>query len=209
MGEASFSQKLIMFFAPLTGLTAYGAILGMLLICGLGVPIPEDITLISAGILVSLGNISMGGAIAVGMFGVLAGDGFLFFMGRKYGRRAFELPGIRKIMTPSRIKLAEVKIQEHGRFICFMARFIPGLRSPIYLSSGVMGVSPWTFLMQDGLAALLSVPAWIVFGWYFGNNIDQLLSIAKQVQIYLFATVIVAIIGYVWWKVRRKPFSRS
>ena len=54
MEPASFSTKLIAFLSAFSGGTAYAVILGLLLICGLGVPIPEDITLIAAGILSGL-----------------------------------------------------------------------------------------------------------------------------------------------------------
>src|SRR5680860_604710 len=54
--HTKFSVKLIMFLSDFSGITAYAAILGILLACGLGVPIPEDITLIAAGILAALGN---------------------------------------------------------------------------------------------------------------------------------------------------------
>ena len=40
-----------------------------------------------------------------------------------------------------------------------LARFMPGLRAPIYFTAGTVGVKFHTFLFYDGLAALVSVPA--------------------------------------------------
>src|SRR6185437_3132440 len=97
---SSFAYSIINFLSNLYGLPAYGAIVGLLLVCGLGVPVPEDVTLIGAGILSGIGSISLPGAIAAGFLGVLVGDTFMFTLGRVYGRRAFRLPVIRRIMTP-------------------------------------------------------------------------------------------------------------
>jgi membrane protein DedA with SNARE-associated domain len=202
--EPSFSSKLIVFLAGFSGFTAYAAIFGVLLACGLGVPIPEDITLISAGILASLDKISLTGAILIGFAGVMVGDSFLFFMGRIYGYKVFTLPGFRRVFTESRISVARERVLNNEKFICFTARFLPGLRSPIFLTAGVLGVKPSIFLLLDGGAALLSVPAWVVVGWWFGSNIDQALAIAKEVQLYLFTAIILFISGYLYYKVKIK-----
>ncbi len=55
----------------------------------------------------------------------MAGDTFLFFMGRKFGHRVFMLPGFRRIFTPQRILMAEQKVLSNSKFICFTARFLP------------------------------------------------------------------------------------
>lgn len=192
----SFKEKLILSLSQLEGLHAYSAIVGLLLICGLGVPLPEDITLLAAGVLSALGSISLWGAMVAGFFGVLAGDAFLYTIGRIYGRRAFTLPVIRTIMTPRRIALAERKIMRNSKFICFIARFLPGLRSPIFLMAGIMGVRPLVFYGLDGLAALISVPFWVYIGHWLGENIDTALAMAEKVQLSVFGAVAFLILTY-------------
>lgn len=193
----SLINSLVVFLTSLTGLTAYAVILGVLLACGLGVPIPEDITLVSAGILAGMGNISLLGALAAGFIGVMIGDAFLFTMGRKYGRRVFRLPIFRTIFTPERIALAEKKILANSQFICFTARFLPGLRSPIYLTAGILGVRPIIFYGLDGIAALISVPVWVVMGWWFGQNIDAALEFARSMQKWVLLGVVILIAVYI------------
>jgi membrane protein DedA with SNARE-associated domain len=205
---SSFAHSIIEILSDLDGYTAYGAIVGLLLICGLGVPLPEDITLISAGILSALGSVTLAGAIAAGFFGVIVGDAFMFTLGRVYGRRAFKLPIIRTIMTPKRIAMAERKVIRNSKFICFTARFLPGLRSPIFLTSGILGVRAVTFFLLDGLAAMISVPLWILAGQWFGENLEDALKFAERAQMMLFA-IIGALIGiYIWYR-RQKKFRRA
>ncbi len=203
----SIKETLITNLSQLDGATAYSAIVGLLLICGLGVPLPEDITLIAAGMLASLKSITLPGAMLAGFFGVMVGDAFLYTVGRIYGRKAFNLPLIRTIMTPRRIAMAERKIIRNSHFICFTARFLPGLRSPIFLMSGIMGVRPIIFYGLDGLAALISVPLWVYVGFWVGENLDEALVIAERVQLSLGAILLVVIALYVgirrWRKSRR------
>lgn len=201
---SSIKEALITNLSQLDGFTAYSAIVGLLLICGLGVPLPEDITLIAAGILASLGSISLWGAMVAGFVGVMAGDAFLYTVGRIYGRRAFTLPVIRTIMTERRIALAERKIVRNSHFICFIARFLPGLRSPVFLMSGIMGVRPIVFYGLDGFAALISVPFWVWIGYWLGNNLDHLFSIIERIQFSIGGIVIVLLVGYFGFRRYRK-----
>jgi membrane protein DedA with SNARE-associated domain len=205
---SSVAHSIIGFLSGLDGLTAYGAIIGLLLVCGLGIPLPEDITLIAAGILSALGSVTLPGAIAAGFFGVIVGDAFMFTLGRVYGRRAFKLPIIRNIMSDKLIALAERKVLRNSKFICFTARFLPGLRSPIFLTSGILGVKPVTFFALDGIAALISVPLWILGGRIFGENLDATLKYAERAQVFLLILVVCLIVGYTWFR-RRKKHSRA
>jgi len=196
MENATFSHEFIAFLSALNGPAAYLVIFGILFACGLGVPIPEDITLIAAGIISASGSISLPGAFVVGYFGVLVGDALLFFAGRKYGHRAFRVWPFSRMMTPERVLQSQKKIQTNAKMICFAARFMPGLRAPIYLTCGVLRVSPRTFLLQDGMAALISVPIWIYLGYWFGHNLEQALAIAHKIQVWLVVAVVASVMIY-------------
>jgi membrane protein DedA with SNARE-associated domain len=197
-------EWLITVLSQMQGGTAYAAIVGLLLMCGLGVPLPEDITLVMAGVLSALGAIKIWGAIAAGLFGVLAGDAFLYNVGRIYGRKAFRLPLIRSIMTARRVALAERKVVRNSHFICFTARFLPGLRSPVFLMAGIMGVRPLVFYTLDGFAALISVPLWVLIGHWVGENLDLAFKIVERVQMSLGAVVLAIIALYLGWRRWRK-----
>lgn len=201
MATKGVSVKIFALLSGFSGVKAYLAIFGVLFVCGLGVPIPEDITLIAAGFLAYGKNISLIGAMIVGFVGVLVGDVLLFSIGKIYGRRVFKWPGFRRLFTPERITLAEKKIQNNAKLICFTARFLPGLRSAIFLTAGIMKVPFWTFFSRDGLAALISVPLWVYLGFWFGENIEEGLALAKKLQIFILVGVAAVVIYLVWrWK---------
>lgn len=203
---SDFKEALLATLSGLEGTTAYAAIVGLLLICGLGVPLPEDITLIAAGILASpaVASINFWGGVAAGFIGVMAGDAFLYNLGRIYGRKAFQLPLIRTIMTPRRIALAERKIIRNSHFICFTARFLPGLRSPVFLTAGIMGVRPLVFYGLDGVAAMISVPLWVFVGHWVGENLDMAMKVAERVQLSLAVVGFTVVATYLLWRRMRK-----
>ena len=69
------------------GTYSYFVILAVLLACGFGLPLPEDITLVAAGILAARNIIDFNNAVALCMVGVLLGDGIVFGLGSRYGTR--------------------------------------------------------------------------------------------------------------------------
>jgi membrane protein DedA with SNARE-associated domain len=107
-------------------------------------------------------------------------------------------------MTPHRIAQAERKILRNSHFICFTARFLPGLRSPVFLTAGILGVRPVVFYGLDGLAALISVPTIVLIGHFVGENLDRALKIAERLQMVILITVLVAIVAYVFYRRYRK-----
>lgn len=186
------------------GHTASIALLSVLLLCGLGLPMPEDIILITAGLLASMGKFPLWWGIFAGMIGVLSGDAMLFFLGRRYGEGVFAWRPIARILSPEKLKTAKVRVQANAHFICFIARFLPGLRSPIYLTAGALGIPPRVYLSQDLFAASISVPLWVTVGWYFGAEIEEALLVARDFQRTVLALVFVAIVGWFFWSKRRK-----
>lgn len=210
------SQIVSEFFDTLSRLPSpyvYSAIIGILLACGMGLPMPEDITLLAAGLLASAERISFSGALIAGFTGVLIGDTFLFYLGRRFGKSVFRLPGLRRVFTQNRILMAEARIRKNGPFICFVARFLPGLRSPIFAMSGALGVRFTTFIALDGFAALLSVPLWVYVGYWFGNNFDDALGAAiemsEKLQIYILSGIVSLILGYVGYNLWRRRQLRA
>ena len=208
MDPNSTAYAFIDSISRLSGPVAYCAIVGMLFACGIGLPIPEDITLLSAGLIASGHQISLAGALIAGFVGVMIGDSILFFAGRIFGKRVFSLPGFRKLFTPSRVASAEARIRKNGPFICFVARFLPGLRSPVFAMSGALGVRPRTFFLLDGFAALISVPIWVYVGYWFGKNFEAALDHVKKVEAYLFASIVVVILIYVGFKLFKRAQVR-
>ena len=94
----------------------------VLIICGFGVPIPEDITLVSGGVIAGLYPESVNShlMLVVSMIGVLAGDSTMYWLGRIYGTRILRFRPMRKLVTLERLKMVREKFAQYGnpRIIC-------------------------------------------------------------------------------------------
>lgn len=193
------------FLLPIFTDYGYIAVFVMLLICGFGVPVPEDVTLVTGGVIAGLGYANPHVMFAVGMAGVLIGDGIMFTLGRLYGDRITRAPGFRRVLTPVRFERAQGAFEKYGRWVMFVARFLPGLRTPVFFTAGMTRrVSFGTWFFMDGFAALISVPVWVYLGYYGALNREWLFRVLKELQIGLFVLIgIGAVALFVWWR-RRK-----
>lgn len=163
----------------------YAGIFLVLFLCGLGLPVPEDIPILVSGYLSHLGTIRPWPALAVNLAGILLGDLMIFSFGYWMGPRALQHRLIRLVMTPRRAAKVNQFFARHGKKAIFFGRFVAGLRAPIFLAAGVARVPPRTFCLMDGAAALISVPALFSLAYYFGEQLDALrefLGSAKKVM---------------------------
>lgn len=187
--------------------TDYGyiAVFGILILCGFGLPVPEDITLVSGGVISGLDLANPHTMCVVGLAGVLIGDSTMFLAGRIFGYRIQRIRTFRKILSPRRFSHIQRQFKKYGLSLLFVARFLPGLRSPIFLVAGMSRrISYITFILMDGIAALISVPVWVYLGYFFADNLDLLMEYVKDVQsmIYLILGLILLVVVIIYLKKR-------
>jgi membrane protein DedA with SNARE-associated domain len=193
----------------LTFLTShvYAKLAGILLLCGLGLPIPEDISLISAGYLAHLGKVDLHSVFIVCFAAVLAGDTLAFTVGRRFGTKILASKFGHRYFNPRRQRRVRAYFRSYGSKVIFIARFLPGLRFSIFLSAGMLHVRPYVFIVYDALAALLSVPFLVYCAYYFGDRIDHVIVWAKRSEYGILAVVGVVAL-YVVIKILRKRRAR-
>ena len=181
--------------------TQYGyiAVFLVLVLCGLGLPLPEDITLIAGGIICGLSKnlstpLSLNKMIIISMFGVLIGDSIMFLLGNMMGNKVTKLPIIKLIFTPKNYIKIQQKIKLHGDKVVFFARFLPGLRAPIFVLNGISKkIKYYKFIFFDGLAALISVPIWVYIGYIFYREKKYIIGIVRQSE-YIILSIFIVII---------------
>ena len=182
--------------------TSYGYldVFLVLIACGFGLPIPEDITLVAGGIICALSidsshplNIHI--MFAVAMVGVTIGDSVMFMLGRLLGDKVKSLPGLKYVFTENNYAKIQEKAQKYGDKILFVARFLPGLRAPIFLTAGISHrVSYWKFILMDGSAAVISVPIWVYLGYFLANDLSRVLKWVEHAQLTIIGVVVVVIL---------------
>lgn len=160
----------------------YQGIFLALVMSGLGFPIPEELPVIMAGILVGHDDSTLRWYIMlpVVMAGVVISDGFLYGIGRIWGSRFLDLRWVqRRIVTPEKRAQIEKNLHERGIMILLGARLLPGIRSPIFIVAGSLRVPLGRFLLADGLYA---IPGVNLLFWLAYVLTDQMLVIYNSMH---------------------------
>jgi len=157
----------------------------VLLLCGLGLPLPEEVTLIGAGILVHRGQVDFLVIVVVCSVAILIGDSVPFLLGRKYGMNALRIRWVARIVHPERFSRLQARFEEHGNWATFACRFFAGIRIPGYFVAGTMGMRYSRFLLLDAMGVLVSVPISIYLGKVFGGEVDRLKESVHDIHLIL------------------------
>jgi membrane protein DedA with SNARE-associated domain len=144
-------EKLFLYLTNLSSNVAYLIIFGILVACGLGFPLPEDVPLIATGYLVWDMTLEAFPAFLVTMLGVLIGDSILFFLGKNLGMKMLEKPRVQKLFRPEKIRRTKAYFRKYGEKIVFFARFVAGFRAVAFFMAGAMKMRYVRFILLDGI----------------------------------------------------------
>jgi len=165
----------------------------LLLILGtLGLPFPEDTTLILSGFLMAQDIIQSLPALLIIYPTLLMTDFLLYWIGKRYGRRVVEHKIFHRILSLNRLLKLEEKFQKWGIWVVFFGRPLLGVRAQIFLVAGVMRMPARKFLLADALSALITMAIMIGIG-YFGGSQIQLLKedLARMNRMIMFSVVLI------------------
>ena len=195
----------------------YLAMFGVLFLCGIGLPIPEEVTLISSGVIVYFNpDANFWIASVVCVTAILIGDSIIFFTGRKLGRSFPDSWFIRAINN----KKVHRQFEKHGTKAVFFARFLAGVRIGVYAYAGQHGMRWPKFIFLDLLGALISGPTSIFVGMWAteklvkgdGEDKSKEAALGKAIELFqeydhivlfVIAGLATIIVAYAIYKIRR------
>ena len=182
----------------------YLGLFSTLVLCGVGLPIPEDIPLITAGFLAYEKQIELPVTFAVALVAVLIGDSLIFFIGRRWGLTILNHKLIRKALPEHRLERVRRYFNRYGDRTIFFARFVVGLRAATFWAAGTLKLRYATFILFDAIAATISVPLFIFLGWYFGGDIDRAMHLLDRIESIFLVVALVGIAALIYWELRRR-----
>jgi membrane protein DedA with SNARE-associated domain len=172
-----------------------------------GLPIPEEMTLVSAGLVAYMANhpdifppptpdaegVNLIILCVVCFFSVLGSDIFIYFLGKVFGKKIIKTKFFNKSVGQERFNKINNLFTKYSYWACGLFRFTPGVRFPGHMSCGLMGIPLWQFVMVDGLAALISVPTQVYLVATYG---EVILDKIKEFKLILGAVILLIIL--VW-----------
>ncbi len=178
----------------------YFGLFVLLVLGGIGLPFPEDTTLILTGFLISHRVIRVFPAIIVVYIGALIADVLIFAVGRKYGRRIVDHPRFQRLLTRERLFSLEERFKKQGVILILAGRHLIGLRAQIFLAAGVMKMPVAKFILADACSLTLTIALMVGVGILGGNSLQ---IIEKDVRHIEHVAIFLAFLVFVAYLVRR------
>lgn len=193
----------------------YMALIGMMLASSVGFPLPEEVTLVSVGILAYMGKhpeqfpppepglsvINVHEAAVIAFFAVFLSDFIIYSIGKKWGRILIMHPRLKRFFPDELLRRVEAWTKKYGTFACFIFRFTPGIRFPGHLACGMLRFESWKFILIDGIAAGISVPTQIYLLAFYG---EPILVFLKEFKIALFSIIGIVLLAFLIRKFLQK-----
>jgi len=185
----------------------YGFIVCFMLASSFGFPVPEELVLISAGLVAYMSHnpdqypppypgaegVQVVTLCIVCFLAVLGSDSLVYFIGKFFGARIIKTKFFQKQVAGEGFNKINSFFQKYGGLACGIFRFTPGLRFPGHLSCGLLGIPVWKFLLIDAAVAALSVPTQVYFVATYGKVILDHLAEFK-----LYVLGVLAVAALVW-----------
>ena len=148
----------------LSSLTSVSAILLALILGGLGAPIPEDLPLLSAGILAASGKVSPWLLLLVSVLGISISDAILYMLGRRFGPGMLKWRWLRRHLPERLIERLTALYEKYGAVLLLVARLAVGMRAAFFFAAGAAGMRARRFVLFDVAGAIVAAVAWMYVG---------------------------------------------
>jgi len=180
------------------------------LLTQLGAPLPAIPTLVVAGALAQQGHWHPALVVGLAVVACLAGDLPWYYAGRRYGYRVLNLLCRISIEPDSCVRKTEDVFARYGARTLLVAKFVPGLGTVAPPLAGVIGMSLPRFLLWDGAGAALWAGAYLLAGFAFRGQIENVVEMAAGLGGRLTAFVALLFAGWLAWKWHeRRRFIRD
>lgn len=190
----------------------YWGVALLFVLCGIGLPLPEEIVLLAAGYICARFPDHATLPLMMGWCAgaILAGDLIPFVLGRVFGVRLLRLRWLRLVVTRQRLASFDRWFRRRGDQVILIARFLPGLRVVAFFTAGTMKMAWRRFLLLDGLGIALIVPLLSWLGFHSAGFIERVVAAVHQLERGLLLAVIAGIaVAVLWLWLRRRRRLRA
>ncbi|MEZ5690333.1 MAG: DedA family protein [Rickettsiales bacterium] len=173
------------------------------------IPIPSEVTMIPAGVLVQQGHMNFWLVIISSTLGALGGSLFNYYLAYHFGRKFFYAYGKYFFFTHEKIDKLDKFFASHGDVSTFTGRLIPGLRHFIAFPAGLAHMDLKKFCFYTALGSCIWMTTLTVVGYLIGDN----KALLKRYMPYIVGFFVVSTISglgfYMWRKYRKNKCSKK
>ena len=188
----------------------YAVVFLFVAIESLGIPLPGETVLVTAGALAALGHLSIWWVIATAAVGGIVGDAAGYWIGRLGGLALLKRYG--SVIGFDDKKLARVHtfFEKHGPKTVFLGRFIALLRTWAALLAGTAEMRYGVFTFYNVLGGITWAALFGALGYLFGQSLpllEQYIGQASLAAVLLVALVVALALGWRWFNANRDALT--
>jgi membrane-associated protein len=191
-------------FLDVAETVGYPIVFALIAIETMGIPVPGETALVTAGIVASRGRLEIELVIAIAAAAAILGDNIGFAIGRKLGRRLLTAPGPLLHHRRRVIAVGEPFFDRHGPKAVFLGRWVTGLRITAAWMAGVTRMSWPTFLFWNALGGIAWATSIGLLAYFVGHSAETIIHVAG-----LGGAGAVVVGGVVVWLVLRARRRRA
>jgi membrane protein DedA with SNARE-associated domain len=175
------------------GYVAYVLVLAALLAGSIGIPAPEDLTLIAAGVLCSLAHVNTWIMGLTCYLGLIIGDLIIYRIGWMTGPTLFRKKWFRRHISTKRLQAMRTNLHKRTMLTILVARHLFYIRTATFLMCGAVRISFVRFVVMDAIAALITTPLMMGIGYAFANNYQLVIAWVRDLKFFLIAIGVIAL----------------
>lgn len=160
--------------------------------------VPSETAVILGGVAAGAGDQPLALVIAAGAAGAFLGDNLAYEIGHRFSNRIVRRAEQRE-KTRRRLEWARRSIAERGGMLLITARFIPGGRTALTITSGLTVQPRLWFVKWIAVAAILWASYAAILGFYFGQQFadNHTLAFVLAFSAALSITIVLEIVRHV------------
>jgi membrane protein DedA with SNARE-associated domain len=163
---------------------------------GIPMPIPGDLILLYAGVLISRSRLAWLPTMVYSLAGVVMGASLLFGLFKRGGRPFAYRYGKYILLTKARLHWLEKFFAKYGKLAIVAGRFTPGLRVFISAISGLAGTVKYEdFVIQVSLAGTAWIGLMLGIGYYLGERHLKLIKTIEGYSYLIFGLFLLIIVA--------------
>jgi membrane-associated protein len=156
----------------------YPVLFALIAIETMGIPVPGETALFTAGILAASGHLDVEVVIAVSAAAAIFGDNVGFMLGRRLGRRVLLAPGPFERHRRRLVEAGEPFFARHGPKAVFLGRWVSGLRITSAWLAGVNRMRWPVFLFWNALGGIAWATSVALLAYFLGRGAERAVNLA-------------------------------
>ncbi|ENQ3080913.1 DedA family protein [Bacillus cereus] len=170
----------------------YGALFFCLWLGIVGMPIPDEMVVMSGGLVSSMHILMPIPAFLLTYFGVVSGLSLGYILGKTVGSKLLDV--LMKRKKEQYLWKSQALLERYGHYALVISYFIPVVRHIVPYLVGINNMSFKTYALYSYMTGFVWTLCYFMLGYMFGGNINHIVELTTKYG-FILGSVLVVIFG--------------